>query len=170
MKKPRVFIITAVSIDGYIAKHADEPTNWTSLEDKQHFAAQTKQAGVVIMGNATFNTLSRPLSNRLNVIYTKSPENLQATENVMPTNSSPEELVTQLQNKGFSNIAIIGGKQINSLFLQADLVDELYVTIEPRIFGSGIPLAELTREVDLILLQQTLLNKNSLLLHFAVKP
>ena len=40
-----------------------------------------------------------------------------------------------------------GGSQTNTLFLEAGLVDEIWLTIEPVIFGSGIDL--FTHALDL---------------------
>jgi len=47
----KVFIIAAISTDGFIAKDPNEPsTAWTSLADKKHFGEITKRAGVIVMG------------------------------------------------------------------------------------------------------------------------
>jgi dihydrofolate reductase len=34
-------------------------------------------------------------------------------------------------------VLIVGGAQIATLFLKAKLIDELWLTLEPKIFGSG---------------------------------
>ena len=34
-------------------------------------------------------------------------------------------------------VLIVGGAQIATLFLKAQLIDELWLTIEPKIFGTG---------------------------------
>ena len=71
-----VFIIASVSADGYIAsKESETSTNWTSSEDTQFFRQKTKEAGVVIMGRTTYETIPtkyRPLKDRLNIVYTSN--------------------------------------------------------------------------------------------------
>jgi dihydrofolate reductase len=68
-----VFIIAAISADGLIAKDSDEKsTAWTSKADKKFFSERTKKAGVVVMGRKTFDTIGKPLSERLNIVYSKS--------------------------------------------------------------------------------------------------
>jgi dihydrofolate reductase len=37
---------------------------------------------------------------------------------------------------------LVGGATINGLFLKHNLVDELFLTIEPKIFGSGKNMTE----------------------------
>jgi len=64
-----VFIITAISADGFIARDSHHPAVWTSKEDKKRFVEITKRAGVVIMGLNTFRTLPKPLKDRLNIVY-----------------------------------------------------------------------------------------------------
>ncbi|WP_232767325.1 dihydrofolate reductase family protein [Geminisphaera colitermitum] len=49
--------------------------------------------------------------------------------------------MARLQAEGFRRCALLGGAQVYGAFLAAGLVDEVSVTIEPRIFGCGTPLA-----------------------------
>ena len=42
-----------------------------------------------------------------------------------------------MEGLGYKKILLVGGATINGLFLKENLVDELYLTIEPKIFGSG---------------------------------
>ena len=55
----KVFIIAAISADGFIAKDTNHPAMWTSKADKKRFIELTKRAGVVIMGATTFKTLEK---------------------------------------------------------------------------------------------------------------
>ena len=58
----KVFIIAAISADGFIAKDPKEPsTSWTSLVDKKHFSEITKRAGTVVMGAKTYETIGKAL-------------------------------------------------------------------------------------------------------------
>ena len=46
-------------------------------------------------------------------------------------------MVQRLSRKGYKKILLLGGSHINTLFLRANLVDELHLTVEPKIFGKG---------------------------------
>ena len=43
---------------------------------------------------------------------------------------------------GYKKILLVGGATINGLFLKQNLVDELFLTIEPKIFGYGKNIVE----------------------------
>jgi riboflavin biosynthesis pyrimidine reductase len=55
--------------------------------------------------------------------------------------NDPGELLRTLrQVHGVSNLVIEGGSEINAIFLMADLVDELFLTLAPKIkLGSDVP-------------------------------
>jgi len=60
---------------------------------------------------------------------------------------------------------LLGGGTINALFLKESLVDELYLTLEPRIFGKGKTLVrEGEFEVLLELMNIKRLNQSGTLL------
>lgn len=136
-----VFIIAAITNDGFIAQTTQQKsTRWTSKEDYHFFTARTKQAGVVIMGSTTYATIGHPLKDRLNIVYTK---HLQTSPHpqLRYTNLPPQELIASLENEGFTEAAICGGASIYTLFLKSGLVNTLYLTVHTHItFGRGIPL------------------------------
>lgn len=137
----KVIIYCAVTLNGKIAKNQSDPLDWTTAEDKKLFAAETKKAGVVVMGHNTFRSIGRPLKNRLNVVLTsrnKDSENLPGL--LEYTSQKPEQILETLKGRGFKKIFVIGGSVINTLFLKEDLVNEIWLTLSPRIFGSGINL------------------------------
>lgn len=50
------------------------------------------------------------------------------------------EVVRQLRAKGCERLLILGGSKTNGSFLRADLVDELFLTVAPKIkLGAGLP-------------------------------
>lgn len=142
----KTFLIAAISADGYIAPSAlEKSTNWTSKEDARFFMQKTKQAGVVLMGSRTFSTIGKPLPERKNIVLSRSAADLQRdntynADELVFSSQTPAELVAELAQEGFEQLAVIGGAEIYTLFLEADLIDELYLTVEPVVFGSGVPL------------------------------
>lgn len=146
----KIFIISAISADGFIAKDPIAPsTSWTSAEDKKHFSEITKRAGVIVMGAKTFATIGRALPGRKTIVYSNTPINVTGIET---TSLAPAELIKQLEQEGFKEVAICGGTTIYTMFMKAGVVDSLYLTIEPVIFGSGIPLFKETLDIKMELL------------------
>lgn len=132
----KTFIIAALSADGYIAKNDHHPAFWTGKDDKKRFAKLTKRANIVIMGSKTFATLPHPLEKRLNIVYSKS----QIFEGAETTQKNPEELLRELETRGFKEAAICGGSHVYTMFMKARVINTLYITIEPIVFGVGIRL------------------------------
>lgn len=164
------FIIAAISIDGFIAQAESQiSTSWTSKADKKFFSERTKQAGVIVMGSTTYKTIGRPLPGRLNIVYSRdlNPPGEQA-ENLRFTQADPRELITQLAAEGYSEVAICGGASIYSMFMKAGVVDTLYLTLEPVIFGSGIKLFQEGIAANLTLTEMQNLTDQTLLLSYKV--
>ena len=88
----KVFIIAAVSADGFIAKDSQHAALWTSKADKKRFIELTKRAGVVVMGSTTYKTLGRPLKERVNIVYSKN----QSFEGAEVTQDNPKDLIKKL--------------------------------------------------------------------------
>lgn len=161
-----VFIIAALSADGFIAKSKEHPANWTSKEDKAKFVELTKKAGVMVMGRTTFDTIGKALPGRRTIVYTNSNRNIEGVES---TSESPKALLGRLEREGHNQVAIVGGQSIYDLFYASGLVDELYLTIEPVIFGNGIKLFKSDIGGNISLLQEEKLNDDTLFLHYKVE-
>lgn len=170
MKKPKVILVMAMTADGFITKHTDGIVNWTSKEDKQHFSQVTKDAGALIYGNATFKTFNKPLPGRLNIVMTRTPEVSKNIEGTLEyTNQEPQQILENLAQRGYETVALGGGSEINKLFLEQNLVHELMITIEPKLFGSGkCILSETQVDKSLELLDIIRINENSVVLHYKV--
>ena len=163
------FIIAALSADGYIAKDPKTPsTTWTSKDDKKRFVEISKRAGVCVMGLTTWQTFGgRPLKDRLNIIYSPAPiEGLPP--GVETTDKSPLDLLRDLESRGLKEVAICGGSTIYTMFMKSGLVERLYLTIEPVIFGDGVRLFKEPLDFKLKLEELTKTDGGTLLLTYAV--
>lgn len=164
----KVFIIAALTVDGFIGRDSSHVADWTPTEDKAFFKKVTKDAGVVVFGSRTFDTIGRALPGRKTVIYTSRPENYSG-ESLQPTNVSPQVLVSALADEGYSSVAICGGQQVYELFMASGLVDELYLTTVPILFGKGINLFAHHKDQELTLLETIKLNDSTIVQHYACK-
>lgn len=131
-----VFIIAALTADGFIAKDANHLASWTSKADKKRFVELTKKAGVMVMGRTTFETIGKALPGRRTIVYS-SQKNIPGIET---TSEDPHTLIARLEQEGCHTLAVCGGGSIYTLFMEAHVVNKLYLTIEPTIFGKGINL------------------------------
>ncbi len=176
----QTYIIVALSADGFIAQARDQAsTDWTSSEDKKHFMARTKETGVVVMGLTTFATVGQPLPGRKNWIYASQskPElvqkfdlSLKQADLIEVTTDEPAVLIQKAAAAGYQELAVCGGCSIYTQFMQAGVVDKLFLTIEPVVFGDGIRLFNQAFEQKLVLLNQEQLNqKGTLLLEYKVQ-
>lgn len=164
----KVILIMAQSADGIIARNHHHFPDWTCTEDKRFFKKVTQEAGVLIMGSRTYTTIGKALPGRLNVVYTRHPERLPKAENVLFTSDTPSQLLHDLAGRGFESVILTGGAAINSLFAREGLIDEILLTISPRIFGSGLNMFEESLEMELDLLDHRFLDANTILLHYHV--
>ena len=161
------FIIAAISLDGFISplEHTNS-MNWTSGADKDFFKQKTKEAGVIVMGRTTFETIGKALPDRRTIVYTSKPLDIEGVET---TELKPEDLLSKLEQEGHTEVAICGGSSIYSLFFQASCVSKLYITVEPVLFGSGIPLFTNIDQTNLELVSSTPLGKDAIVLEYNVK-
>ncbi|MDD3301278.1 MAG: dihydrofolate reductase family protein [Patescibacteria group bacterium] len=162
-----VTLIMAMTADGKIAKNSTQLANWTSHEDKKLFVEISKQHGVIMMGENTFNTFPKPLPGRLNVVFTKQ-ENPEEINEVKWVNGEPEKVLLELETLGYQSALLGGGATLNSLFLKNKLINEIILTVEPKIFGSGLSLFNEDLEAELKLISLEKLNEDTVMLKYKV--
>lgn len=154
----KIILLAVVTIDGKLARDEHHFVDWSSPEDKKLFFSTTRKAGVLIVGHNTFRTFPSPLPGRLHVVLTRdTSDKVNIPEVVEYTDKSPQEIVANLASRGYSEAVMAGGAGANALFLKAGLVDEIWLTIEPLIFGTGIDLlrgAEFDLRANLISVKQ----------------
>ncbi|MDD2758649.1 MAG: dihydrofolate reductase family protein [Patescibacteria group bacterium] len=137
----KLVLLMAITLDGKIAKHSNQLANWTSKADKKMFVAETKKAGVIVMGENTYNTIGKPLPDRLNIVLSQEPEKKENIPGSLEfIKATPKEIVALLEKRGFETAILGGGATVNGSFLKENLIDEIWLTIEPKIFGDGLSL------------------------------
>ena len=71
--------------------------------------------------------------------------------------------------KDFKEVIVAGGSILNNSFLEENLIDEIYVDIEPIIITEGLPLFKgKLYEKNLKLLGQNKISDNEIQLHYKV--
>ncbi len=164
----KLTMMMAVTADGMIARNHAHFPDLTCRADKLMFKALTQKAGAVIFGSRTYEIIGKPLAGRLNVILTRHPERYQPADNLMLWSGSPENLLKDLTAKGYNEVILAGGSIINSLFVKSRLIDEIVLTVAPKIFGQGVALFSEACDLDLELLDVQNLETHSLVLRYRV--
>jgi len=162
-----VTMMMAITADGKIAKDSCQFADWTSREDKKLFVEISKTHGVVMMGANTFKTFPAPLKERLNVVFSETENNLQIA-GVKWVKGEPEKVLQELEDLGYRSALLGGGSFLNTLFLEKKLISEIILTVEPKIFGTGLSLFNKNLDASLKLLEVKNLNENTLMLHYKV--
>lgn len=145
----KVVLFAAQSLDGWITRHETAGDAFTSEADKKHFHAELRACDACVMGGSTYDLSKdrlRPqsLPGLRRVVWTRRPEARAA--DTLPgvlefTSEAPALTAARLRADGRRRCALLGGGQVNAAWLAAGLVDEVSLTVEPRLFGRGTPLA-----------------------------
>jgi len=161
----KIFILAAMTADGLIAHNNQELANWTSAADKRFFVKMTKEAGVMVFGSRTYDTIGKPLPGRKTVVYTNHPQKY-TNQDVMTTSAPPRELIQTLADEGFNSVAICGGQQVYEHFMHAGVITDLYITMEPIVFGNGVSLFKSRMNRKLKLVATETFDGGAVLLHY----
>ncbi len=139
-----IILALVISLDGKMTHGKSSRIHlWTSREDQAYFASLLSQSEAIIMGRKTFSAGKRlflGMSNVESYVLTRNPtfySKKYSCKHVTFIDLEPVVLVSKLREQGLSRILLIGGTEINTAFLKAKLVDEIWITIEPVIVGEG---------------------------------
>ncbi|MFA6099983.1 MAG: dihydrofolate reductase family protein [Patescibacteria group bacterium] len=165
----KVTLYMSISANGMIAK-SDDDTSWISKEEWDSYSLAVRTAGCLIVGRRTYNILTKQsefseLKDVKLVVVSKG--NFSVSDDRHIVVHSPKEALDAL--KDFKEVIVAGGGILNASFLAEDLVDEIYLDVEPIIFGQGIPLfkgLDFTKRMELI--GQRNITQNEIQLHYRI--
>lgn len=166
----KVILYMAMTVNGMIAKSNDD-TSWISKEEWDSYSLAVRTAGCLIVGRRTYHILTKqPEFTELKdvvlvVVSQKSFATLSPNHYLA---HSPKEALQLLKN--FKEVVVAGGGALNASFLSENIVDEIYVDIEPIIFSKGIPLfQDKNFERKLKLIGQKKITDSEIQLHYRVE-
>ena len=129
-----------ITANGYIAKENNQtPWNEDTWSSYYRIARQYK---AIIIGKKTyeimkefndFEKIGNPFVIILSTSLSEKSDNLIVVKSI-------EETIKILNERGFKEVLICGGSKLNSSFLKENLMDEIILDIDSKIFGNGIPL------------------------------
>lgn len=166
----KVVLYMAITPNGMIARK-DDDTSWISKEEWNSYSTAVRAAGNLVVGRRTYNILTKqPEFSELGGVklIVVSRKNFSMLSSNHFIAHSPREALKLL--KDFKEVAVAGGGRLNSSFMKENLVDEIYLDVEPILFGRGIRLfAEDDFETKLELIGTKKLSDNEIQLHYKVK-
>ena len=167
MKTILIFVST---LDGKITKWGEpNVSSWSSHQDQDYYKKVLNESRLIIMGSNTFNADTfKPSADHQLIIMTGHPDkykSLEITGQIEFTKESPVELIARFISKGHKQILVVGGPHIATSFLKEQLIDEVWLTIEPKIFGTGGNFAtEVNLDINLHLIHCEKVNKQGTLI------
>lgn len=174
----KLIAIAATSLDGFITRGDEPGTAFTSEADKHWFPKTVGPFDFKIMGRKTFEVskdyilqLVHNEANDKRIVMTRTPEDskdLEVPNRLEFTNQPPAQIAEDIRKSGVKDpkVAILGGKDIYSAFLDAGLITEFWITLEPLMFGYGTPLLNAETNAKLHLIESSNLGTDTLLLKY----
>ena len=165
----KVVLYMAMSANGMIA-NSDDDTSWISSEEWKSYSSAVRKAGCLIVGRRTYEILTQQpefseLKDAKLVVVSHEDRPLLDPNHLVA--HSPKEALGLL--KDFDEVIVAGGGNLNASFLAKNLVDEIFLDVEPIVFGEGIPLFHGQNfESGLKLIGQKKITNNEIQLHYQV--
>ena len=166
----KVILYMATTANGYIAKENGE-TPWSDVLWSSYYDF-VKKRGNIILGKRTYELMKEAnefekLGFPITVVVSNAANNTNDKNTTFVT--SPKEALAVMKEKGVNEVIVGGGSTLNAGFLKEGLLDEIYLDIDPCLFGKGIKLfAETDAEAKLHLLEVNKLSENIVRLHYEV--
>jgi dihydrofolate reductase len=137
----KTYLFAAISLDGFIAT-AKGDEDFLADEHWAEFKKLAEKFGCFIVSRKAYDVVNKWSDygfdeiKALKIIVSQNKD-LKLKQNYLLANSPAEALQIAEGNK-FKNVLVAGGGHLNSAFLDKNLIDELILTIEPRVLGEGI--------------------------------
>ncbi len=130
IQNKEVILISAIGTNNEIGINNDLP--W-KLQDDLLFFKKTTLNSIILMGKNTYDSIGRPLPNRLNIVLTTDISYKNKESKNLKVFSSIEESLEFIKTiENFEKVFIIGGSVIYNQFLTNNdylkFLDYLYIT------------------------------------------
>ena len=137
----KVILFIASSLDGYIARE-DGTIDWLFTDGDYGYKQFYDSVDTLLLGRKTYDQVleftKSPFEKKRCFVFTRQ-SNITNDHNLQFVND-PIERVKQLIRSSGKDMWLVGGSEIISVLLNADLINEIILSVHPIILGSGIPL------------------------------
>ena len=150
MRNVKLFI--ASSLDGYIARE-DGSIDWLYTDNDYGYTQFYDSVDTIVMGRITYDKflhsgLEYRHKDKKTFVFTKNSSSGKArrrgkkdaeNDNVHFVEDVIEFTKELIQSPG-KDIWLVGGAEIISIFLNAEMINEIILSMHPIVLGKGIPL------------------------------
>ena len=141
----RIILNFASSLDGFIADK-NGGVDWLNdfLKPEEDYGMQKffKQCGTAIMGAKTYEqslSFNYWYGDMNGIVFTNRELPPFEGKSIQFASGDPSEIVSSLREKD-KDSWLVGGASLIAQFMNKNLLDELIITIVPRLLGKGIPI------------------------------
>jgi dihydrofolate reductase len=152
----KLILYTAATLDGFIAgpngeldwlEQPSTANDFAAGDPEQSdygFSALFDSVDTTLQGTATYEfaagVTEDPYPGKINYVFTRRSPTPSDTNVWRFITGDIVTFVRDLKEQPGSGIWLVGGGQINTVMLNAGLIDEIIVTFVPIVLGEGIPL------------------------------
>ena len=142
MPRPRFTLTVVTSRDGFIARGSgDSPAGWASAEEQALFFADVEAADWGILGRRTHEVADRPDRRRIVLSSAGGGWRRPTQLWVDPAGLKPDDLPGLVGAvRPLARGVILGGTRVHDWFLAHGAIDRVHLSVEPVVFGAGLPL------------------------------
>lgn len=146
MKRVKLFIAT--SLDGYIARPNGD-IDWLYTDQDYGYTDFLQTVDTILMGGKTYRQVlgfgDWPYATKQSFVFTHDLE-AKSQEDITFIHHDITGCVRRLKEGSGKDIWLVGGAEINTILLEAGLIDELWIFQMPVLLGAGIPLFNQTKK------------------------
>lgn len=140
--RPLILYI-ATSIDGFIA-YPDGNVDWLFIDDDYGYLKFYESVDTLLMGRRTYDQILGfgpwPYADKHTYVFTAHPPETAADASIEFVREETVEFVEKLRGQPGGPIWLVGGADLAAAFQQAGLINELIISVHPRLLGQGIAL------------------------------
>jgi len=172
----KVTFRVANSLDNYIARK-DHGIDWILGGEEASSAMREfwQKIETVVVGRKTYEPVlksGKPWPSYPGVktyVFSRTIRE-SPDKNVQIISEDAAEFIRRLKSEQGGEIFVMGGGELANSLFEANLIDEISLSIHPVLLGSGIPLfLEMERQVDLELLESKSLKNGCVVVRYRVK-
>jgi dihydrofolate reductase len=131
-----------ISLDGYIAR-PDGAVDFLFMPDDFSMGEFMQSVDVAIMGRKTYDDSLKMGATygpgMATFIYSRSLPPGARPDSTVVVSTPPDELLRGIREEPGKDIWLMGGGETARSFLEADMVDEIYLGVVPVLIGTGLP-------------------------------
>ena len=135
----KVIMYATQSVNGYLATETEE-TPWSGAAWRNYYKT-SRGFKAMIVGRRTYQIMKRieefkKIGSPFTIVLSHFPAGDTGAN--LAYAKSPLKAMEILKENRFTKVVVAGGGKLNASFMKIGLVDELWLDIEPFVFGTGI--------------------------------